>query len=140
MSWLAAAPALHVTGWQYPAGVLVASVFAHGRLSPDADRYPLMRRFIPGGHRGITHWWLLPVLGFIAARMYVPLEWQWAPLAVVAGWASHIVADAVFGRVPIYPRRGRWARWGVGLRTGGTLEKWAAVPALFAAAAWLVVG
>lgn len=136
--WLAAAPAFGVHGWHWLAGAAIAGACAHGRLSPDMDVYPLLGKVIPGGHRGVTHFWLWPLL-LAAAAALVPYGWVVAAVAVA--WGSHVATDGVFGRVPVWPRRGisRWRYAGVGLRTGGLLERAVAVPAFLALAAWVLL-
>lgn len=135
-SWLAAAPFLHVTErWQIAVGTLIAGATAHGRMSPDVDRYVFGGKRLGSHHRRLPHWWPIPLLAFAAVVQLVPGQWQWAGLAVAVAWASHIAADFVFGRVPIW----WWCRWrtaGIGLRTGGAAEH-AAYPLLIGAAAWL---
>jgi membrane-bound metal-dependent hydrolase YbcI (DUF457 family) len=130
--WALVVPLLGFHGWPVVVGAVVAGSCAHGRLSPDCDRYPLLGRLVPGGHRGLTHWWPVPITGLWAASFAGP--YRWLAVAVVVGWASHILGDAVFGRVPLWPRlrrrgRSRWFVGGVGLKTGGMLERWVAVPA-----------
>jgi hypothetical protein len=142
VAWIAVAPLFGVHGWPLVAGVAVAAVSAHGRLSPDCDRYPLLAKFIPGGHRGLTHWWPWPVLAVFLAGP-PPFTLSWPVLAVAVAWASHDVTDAVFGKVPIWPkitRHGvRWRCWGLGFRTGGWVERWIAVPGFVLFAAWLLI-
>lgn len=129
-------------------GALVAPVFAAGRLSPDAD-VTWLRRL---GHRQATHRpdttaavltgvtavvWLVFLLA--VPGQYRSLHWLvWAP---VAAWWSHLVGDALFGRIPVgrrvggvlvrvLPARlvrrssGRQAYWvGFGWDTDGPLER-----------------
>jgi hypothetical protein len=125
-AWLATATHLGVGGWQLAAGTVIAGAAGHGILSPDVDQRGLLADVIPGGHRGITHWWPIPVA-----------MW-WAVLAVAIAWASHIAADAIFGAVPLTPRlRGGWVHSGIGLRTGGFTERWVARWVLLAIVVWL---
>lgn len=131
-AWLGAAPHLGVTvPWQVAAGAVVAGACGHGRLSPDMDHptvAPLLARLVPGGHRGILHWWPVPLVLLWAAFHAGVYAWQVEAVAVA--WASHIAGDAIFGEVPLFPRaRGGWYRNGVGLHTGGLVERWAAIPA-----------
>jgi hypothetical protein len=136
--WLAAAPALHITGLPAVAGLVVTVACSHGRLSPDMDNYPMLGRLWPGGHRGLSHWWPLPLAVFLAAWTS-GVWWWWAPAAAALAWAGHIAADGVFGRVPVLPRlSGGWVYAGVGFRTDGMVERWAATPALVVGCAWLL--
>jgi membrane-bound metal-dependent hydrolase YbcI (DUF457 family) len=134
-AWLGVAPLLGVHDWrQLAAGVVVAGACGDGKLSPDADQRGVSAKLIPGGHRAITHWWPVPLLiwwGSTHAGLY-----GWAVLAVAVAWASHVLADAVFGEIPVWPKRGGWYRVGLGLKTGGRIER-AATPVLAAVAAWL---
>lgn len=134
-AWLAAAPHLGVHGWQIPAGAAIAAATGGGWLSPDVDIHPIVEHLIPGGHRAWTHTPLL--LGLLWAATIPAGRWRWAAAAVAVAWTSHVAADGVFGRVPLWPSGGRWHRVGVGLDTGGTLEHWIAAPALTVACLWL---
>jgi hypothetical protein len=138
-AWLAVAPTLPVQPWQIAAGAVVAGATANGRLSPDMDQsYYLTGRYIPGGHRGITHFWAVPIVPAAAA----PLAGDsgWLLLALAVAWWSHHVMDGIFGRVPVLPRARRgWEYAGVGLRTGGQAERWVAQPLAGAAACALAV-
>jgi hypothetical protein len=125
---LAGASYAVVTG-QRGAVVAVAAVVAtatsHGPTSPDGDQtgqwWPALTGFAPTwvrGHRGLLHWWGLPVLAWLAVRLLDP-QVQWAAHVLIVGWASHIMGDAIFGRVPLLP----WGwRLGAGLDTDGPLE------------------
>lgn len=153
---------------------LAAVATSRGDTSPDLDQSALWRmnagRVLPpalGKHRGLVHWWGLPVLAWwlflphaaatawvVAAVGRAPVvgSWLarvpgwalpgvdarvvWTGYALVLGWASHIVADAVFGTVAFLPWGGwprvKIVRWftlpawngqiGFGARTGGLLE------------------
>ena len=138
-AWLGAAPHLGVTTpWQVAAGAVIAGACGHGRLSPDMDHptvAPLLARLVPGGHRGILHWPPVPLVMLWAAGHTGVYAWQ--ALAVAVAWVSHLAADAVFGKIPLWPRvRRGWHRAGLGLATGGQVERWVAVPAATVAAAW----
>lgn len=145
VAWLAASPQLGTHGSiAYTlAGTVFAGATANGRLSPDADRYPWLTKIIPGGHRGILHWWLPTVIVlWHAIHMTGPYQWQVA--AVSIGWASHIATDGIFGRIPIWPRifkrsKSRWRYAGLSLSTGGKIERWVAVPAFILVGLWLVL-
>jgi hypothetical protein len=147
--WLAAAPLLaQAAVWQLVLGAAVAAAFAHGRLSPDIDRKWKY-------HRGVTHFWLWPVLLYAAGRWFEHAQ-PGSPViatviyAVAIGWASHVSTDAIFGLVPLLPRiipHGRssfrsphWQYAGLGFQTGGLVEKVIAVPVFFGAGLWLIVG
>jgi len=134
-AWLGTAPLLGVHDWRIlAAGTIVAGATGAGRLSPDADRYPLLAKLIPGGHRAVTHWWPVPLLAWWVSTLAGVHGWM--VLAVAVAWASHLVADAVFGEVPVWPCHGGWVRAGMGLRTGGWVER-AVTPILVVAAVWL---
>jgi hypothetical protein len=45
---------------------------AAGWTSPDADQSWLS--WVPGGHRGLLHWWGLPVLLAIGTLVFIPRE------------------------------------------------------------------
>jgi membrane-bound metal-dependent hydrolase YbcI (DUF457 family) len=135
-AWLATATHLGVGGWQLAAGTVIAGAAGHGILSPDVDQRGLLADVIPGGHRGITHWWLIPVAMWWAAGH--AHTYRWAVLAVAIAWASHIAADAIFGAVPLTPQlRGGWVHAGIRLRTGGFTERWVARWVLLAIVVWL---
>lgn len=114
-------------------GLFIAAATSHGRLSPDADRYPILCKIIPGGHRGVLHWWLLPALLLWFAPRFG--GFWWIAAAVGLAWASHIITDGIFGSIPLLPRvtRRGWLKGGLGLRTGGRVEKWVAVPLIIGA-------
>jgi membrane-bound metal-dependent hydrolase YbcI (DUF457 family) len=135
--WALVVPLLGFHGWAAVVGAVVAGSCAHGRLSPDCDRYPLLGKVLPGGHRGITHLWLWPVGALWLAGLAG--QYRWLVAAVAVAWLSHVLGDAVFGRVPVWPRRHGWVRWGLGLRTGGFVERWVAVPVMVCVGAWLVL-
>ena len=134
-AWAAVVAATGTPAVAAVSGVVVAGAAAHGRLSPDMDRYPLLGKLCPGGHRGITHFW--PVLAVFAAAAYLAgPQWWWLPAAAGVAWASHIVTDGVFGRIPVWRRRGKWLYRGCGLRTGGLIERCLAVPVFAAGGLW----
>lgn len=146
-AWLAFADLTRAAAVPVAAGVVLAAATSHGRLSPDMDNYPLLAKVIPGGHRGIAHWWPVPALFLLALFTSVP--W-WIPVSVTVAWGSHLVTDAVFGKasrnrpagVPVLRSRGRWRYVGVGLKAGGATEKWVAVPLFLAGiglATWQIV-
>jgi membrane-bound metal-dependent hydrolase YbcI (DUF457 family) len=128
----------------------IAAVTAGGATSPDLDLRRGWRTadaLLPdelaghGGpfrHRGLAHWWGLPLIaGFLAVRT-VPLQGQWLVGAALIGWCSHLVGDFFFGKANRYAGRGPgiplapwWWHVGLGLDTGGRLEaivRWAVLP------------
>jgi hypothetical protein len=106
---------------------IVATATAHGWSSPDVDQTAAWRTVagvMPGpmrsllAHRRLTHWWGVPAGAWLLCQHMSP-DARWPVVAILIGWVSHLVGDAVFGKVPLLP-------WGVcvglGLRTGGFLE------------------
>lgn len=128
-TWLAVAPALPVAPWQVAVGAVVAGATGNGRLSPDVDHPNFeVSRWVPGGHRGWTHFWAIPLLMFGAGLSAGDQGW-WL-LAVAVAWASHLVGDWICGAIPIWPgKRGQWQRAGLHLKTGGLTEVWLLRPA-----------
>lgn len=116
--------------WQVCGGLLVVMATSAGSLSPDIDQGSgLIATKILKGHRRIAHWLPVPLIGGAVLLAVLPPAGDWLGVAVTVGWCTHIVADGVFGRIPIYPRgRGRWMRTGLGLSTGGTCERWTVPP------------
>lgn len=144
--------------WQTLIASGLASVTSDGPTSPDGDQYKLWKtidRWVPdellgkGGplqHRGISHWWGLPVLAGLLVWL-APGWVRWALLALVVGWASHLVGDFVFGkrdpwsgRGPGIPTAPWWGHVGVGLKSGGRVERWLAAPAIAVVGLWLAWG
>lgn len=130
---------------------LVASATAHGWSSPDVDQtgpWVAVRRALPGvgrwmGHRtGVTHWWVVPVALWLLVEVFAPAQATWPARALIIGWASHLVGDAIFGRIPLWPAG---PMIGLGFRTDGFLESgklWGhrllpVSPARIALTAWL---
>lgn len=129
---LAGASFAAVTGQPFPLVVLtavVATATSHGWLSPDVDqtgawravsRFAIgpLRRFFT--HRyGLSHWWGIPVVAFWLSYE-LPEQAQWAAVALIIGWVSHLAGDFLFGKLAVFP----WGWWkiGLGLRTDGVLE------------------
>lgn len=148
-------------GWQWPqivAAGWLATLTAGGRTSPDIDQHGLwglVDRILPDEwlgnngplqHRGIAHWWGLPVGAFAASWSMLPADWAWVVYALLAGWTSHLGGDYLFGRpgagrgagIPFAPW---WNHRGIGLAVDGVLERvvtWA-LPFVLLAQAYLVV-
>lgn len=106
---------------------LVASSTSHGWASPDVDQagpWVTVRRRLPDAvartmnHRELSHWWAVPVLGWLAVQPMAP-DARWIASLLIVGWASHLVGDVLFGDLPLWPG-GR--RVGLGLDTGGFWE------------------
>lgn len=136
--------AVHQQPWQIVASTAIAATFAGGELSPDMDQYKAWRKldkWLPdellgrGGplqHRGISHWWGLPVLvaiGVAIGQHLSPAPFWFLAWAVLVGWSSHLVGDFVFGKASPYDHRGPgipiWPWWkhvGVGLGASGPIE------------------
>lgn len=134
----------HGIGWVI-AGALIAGATSAGPTSPDMDQDHRWQRLdgatpdeaLGGGgplkHRGITHWWALPVVASMILwwsdiRLTVdgaawPIEG--ALFLGAVGWASHIVADAVFGQGGV-PLVGWFGNVGVELEQDGVLASLAA--------------
>lgn len=119
----------------------IATLTAAGVTSPDIDQrggWRLVDRLLPDElaghagplrHRGVTHWWGLPVIVGYLVRPTVPQQWRWLTAAALIGWCSHLVGDFVFGKANTRQGRGPgiplapwWWHIGIGLDTGGTLE------------------
>ncbi len=142
-----AAGTLHTVGT-----IVIATITAAGVTSPDIDQrrgWHLADALLPdelaghGGplrHRGLAHWWGLPVAAAVITLHVVPGRWQWLALAALAGWTSHLFGDFVFGKASRYQGRGPgiplapwWWHLGLGLDTGGRLEmlvRWLGLPAV----------
>jgi hypothetical protein len=134
----------HQPWWVAVGSACLASLTAGGVLSPDVDQFKLWRaldRWLPdewlgeGGplqHRGLSHWWVIPAAA--AAYLYV-VGGPWWAWMLLAGWASHLVADFVIGQgwggredgIPFWPW---WGHIGLGGDAGGLLERWVLVPVL----------
>lgn len=108
---------------------LVATATSHGWSSPDVDQTEAWRaaaKVLPGraraiaAHRRLSHWWGLPALVYLFALPGLPETAQWPATALLCGWVSHLVGDAIFGALPAFPWGG--PTFGLGLDTGGFLE------------------
>jgi len=127
----------------------LATVTSSGPSSPDVDCYRGWRRVdtaLPdevlgaGGpmqHRGITHWWGLPALAWVALDHVPTGVIGWVPAALLVGWTSHLIGDLLFGRNRGIPLAPWWWHIGVGLDTGGPTEALARWTVLPAAVVWL---
>lgn len=110
--------------WQVASGAILVGATARGWLSPDADGHRWLGKIIPGGHRGPLH---CPDLVFAVGAL---LWWlsaaspaHFAVGAVVIGWLSHLLGDALFGGVPFLVLGAR-RRYGLHLDTDGWFERW----------------
>ena len=130
--WLTLAPVLapHAPAWQVAATTVVAGVTAAGKTSPDMDQRGVSAVVIPGGHRRVTHTVELAVLVAVAGWLAPGIWWR----AAAFGWASHVVADAPFGGVPVAVLGMR--RVGLRFKTGGPVE-WVVAAGLTAWSVWL---
>jgi hypothetical protein len=149
-SWVVTATMTGLPAWQVAAGAAVAAAFSTG---PDVDNTRAWKRLDgvlpdellgaggPLGHRRLMHWWGLPAA--VAVALYLA-GGPWYAWAAVEGWASHLAGDFVFGMpgygtpigVPLGPW---WWHVGVGLRSGGRVER-TVVPLAAAAVCWWVAG
>lgn len=129
-AWAGYALWTHQPIGQLALGAVVATAVSDGVLSPDMDQrkpFEVARTVLgPAGRllahrRGITHWWVLPVAAWLWWLPLLDPATRWAATALIVGWASHIVGDAVFGRIPLLPGWG--PMYGVGVHTGGWVEK-----------------
>lgn len=115
----------------------VSTATAAGPLSPDMDQSEWWRT-IPGrgGHRRFTHWWGIPVAGWLLLP-HVPALYAATWAALVLGWGSHLLGDLLFGRIPLLPD----GSWKVGLRfhTGGRVEKILVRALLITGLLWLMI-
>jgi len=138
-----------------------AGAIAGGSLSPDMDQHRwwrLLDRFLPdewlgaGGplqHRGISHWWGLPLAALLGLQA-LPVHglWRLALLGALVGWASHLLGDFVFGKASHWDHRGPgvpllpwWGHVGLGLDSDGMLERaarWMLSVAVVSALAYLL--
>jgi membrane-bound metal-dependent hydrolase YbcI (DUF457 family) len=122
----------------------VAAVAALVAPWPDVDQRRWWRpltRWKAFHHRRLTHWWGLPALATLLFFVVTgPLAWLLG--AFLIGWCSHLLGDWIFGKrgpaitgwrgagIPLAPW---WGYHGLGLRCGGTAEKYGAWPVLVGA-------
>lgn len=115
---------------QLALGAVVTLATSAGPGSPDLDQSkpivvlgdalgPLGR--LVSHRRGLSHWWVLPALAWWWWLPRLDASMSWTVAALLIGWSSHVVGDAVFGRVPITPGWGPMV--GLGLDTGGWIEQ-----------------
>lgn len=169
-TYVLAAPFMPLHGpAEITVGAVVAVATSSGKLlSPDCDlgwAWSLADKLIPDEailddngpmqHRGITHYWLWPVLVWLVSlapwTLVVAVQGHefrlagWLFASVAVGHGSHVIADFVVGAagqgrsagVPLMPW---WAHVGLGFRCGGVVETFlttAIVPAAAALALWL---
>ena len=83
---------------------LLTLIVVFGTVAPDLDvKMEKMKhrlKFIPSWmtHRGITHWWGIPLLLFGLSLLYKPI------LYLGIGWSLHLLADALNpSGIPVYP-------------------------------------
>jgi LexA-binding, inner membrane-associated putative hydrolase len=146
--------AMHgMPGWQCLVSAGLAGVA--GPL-PDIDNHRWWKRLdrvLPdewlghGGplqHRGLTHWWALPAVAWVAVAQGQPGAW-WL-FAVLAGWFSHLAGDLLFGEADRYAHRGAgiavgpWFWYvGLGLKSGGLSEGVLAPVIAMAATGWAML-
>jgi hypothetical protein len=119
---LAVSTAGNTPTWQGTAAAVISTASSAGWTSPDADQSWL--DWVPGGHRGLTHWWGIPAMLAVATVVFVPPEAAWAVWALLLGWSSHLVGDFIFGERPKgIPMSPWWAYAGLGLNSGGLVER-----------------
>ena len=123
-------------------GAVACVLTSAGPGCPDGDQSWL--RWLPGGHRGLSHWWVLPV---VVAGWLAGVGGPWWAWYAVLGWTMHLVGDFVFGEgdrpgIPLAPW---WAHFGLGTLTpgdlmpsGGLVERRLAVWMIPAAGVWLL--
>ena len=131
-----------VAGQAAVMAVAVATVAAVVAPWPDVDQRswwkPLARFHRAFRHRRLTHWWGLPT-ALLPVLFFLPGPTLWLLAAPLAGWYSHLLGDWVFGkrgpavtgwRGPGIPLAPWWGYHGLGLKCGGTAERYGAWPAL----------
>lgn len=143
--------------WQALIAVPVAAGVAFGKgVSPDVDLSKMWQwadRVIPDEwlgkngamqHRGVSHWWgTYAVLTWLVFQGVAGDLW-WLAAAVLAGWWSHLAADALIGArgqgrgpgIPLFPW---WGHVGLGARCGGWTEAVLAVLVPLVTVPWVVI-
>lgn len=111
-------------------GAVAATATSSGILSPDMDQrkpFEWARTVLgPAGRllahrRGVTHWWIIPVALWLWWLPLLDPSTRWAATALIIGWASHIIGDGIFGRIPLLPGWG--PTYGLGIHTGQWVEE-----------------
>lgn len=103
---------------------LVATSTSNGPTSPDLDQTALWQRLTGWAptrirkHRGLTHWPELALLAWLLIDR-LPADAHWPAYALLIGWVSHLIGDALFGEIPLGLGS---VEVGCGLKTGGRLE------------------
>lgn len=129
--------------WAPAVALAGAAIAAATAPLPDVDQrkwWAPLRKYRPLQHRRLTHWWGLPAMA--AAGLYpLPPATRWVLAAALIGWGSHLLGDWVFGkrgpratgwRGPGIPLAPWWGYHGLGLDSGGRLERFLAWPLLTA--------
>jgi LexA-binding, inner membrane-associated putative hydrolase len=142
--------------WATVGSSALASITSDGPTSPDIDQYRAWKRldrWVPdellghGGplqHRGLSHWWGLPA-------MLAGLAWHvgagWYVWALIIGLISHLVGDLLCGQADGWAHRGPgipllpwWGHVGLGLKSGGRLERFVLAPVILGGLLWLSFG
>lgn len=110
--------------WQVAAGAVLVAATSRGWLSPDADGHRWLGKVIPGGHRGPLHCPdLVCAVGALLWYLSASSPAHFAVGAVIIGWLSHLLGDALFGGVPFFVLGAR-RRYGLRLDTDGWFERW----------------
>jgi hypothetical protein len=158
---LAYAQLAHLRPLEAFGSMVVAAATAAGSTSPDLDQKwawhaaddvlpdEVLGHGGPMRHRGLAHWWGLPAVAAILLPPLVPISLRWAVWAAIMGWSSHLIGDFLFGKPAVMQGRGPgiplapwWGHVGIGMDTGGRLERitqLALLPALFLWQIWSVV-
>ncbi len=134
-------------------GAGLAAATSGGFFSPDIDQFKIWNRILnswPGrvddllfGHRRISHWWGLPAVAALLLDL-APVYPAWPYWALILGWTSHLVGDAVFGKagfdipkgIPFLPFT---HHVGLGLKSGGLINS-VFVVVFAAATVWMMAG
>jgi hypothetical protein len=109
---------------------VAATATSAGWTSPDVDQswlWVTARKGLPNAiarlfnHRtGLAHWWGIPVLAWLFWLPTVPAVAQATAAALILGWGTHLLGDAIFGKIGLLPGVGPAV--GLGLDTGGWIE------------------
>jgi membrane-bound metal-dependent hydrolase YbcI (DUF457 family) len=127
--------------WQRALSPIVALATA---MAPDVDNtrwWQEIRQHVPVkvvrqalNHRGTTHSWLVPLLMYWSQD-----DPSWVFVALIVGYASHLVADALFGKTGV-PTVGWGFHLGLRLPMGKSLENGTTIVATAYAALVIAVG